>query len=165
MSHPRIPLQQLAPTQYRAMVAFDRSIDLDPVLRELLKVRASQINGCAFCIDMHWKDARSAGESEERLYSLSAWRHSPLYDARERAALDLCEAISLIAANDVPDDVWDRTSEVFSPEEQAQLILAITAINAWNRIASATRAEPGKYQPAAERRAVPNNGEPHPDSP
>ncbi len=159
MSHPRIPLQQLAPTQYRAMLAFDRSIELAPVLRELLKVRASQINGCAFCIDMHWKDARSAGETEERLYSLSAWRHSPLYDAREQAALELCEAITLITTSDVPDDVWDRTSEVFSAEEQAQLIFAITAINAWNRIASSTRAEPGKYQPAPRTPATTGNGE------
>ena len=144
---PRMELRETAATQYAAMVRLDRSIDFDPRLRELVKVRASQINGCAFCIDMHWKDARASGESEERLYMLDAWRESALYDERERAALELCEAVTLVADGNVPDGVWERAETAFEPDELAQLVFAITAINAWNRLAIATRMEPGRYQP------------------
>jgi AhpD family alkylhydroperoxidase len=118
-------------------------------LRELIRVRASQINGCAFCIDMHWKDARAAGESEERLYSLAAWRESPLYSDRERAALELCEAITLVADTHVPDDVWEQAAAEFDGGELANLVFAITAINAWNRLVISVRTEPGHYQPTA----------------
>jgi AhpD family alkylhydroperoxidase len=141
-------LAATAPAQYRAMAAFARSVELDRGLRELVNVRASQVNGCAFCIDMHWKDARAAGESEERLYSLDAWRHSALYDERERAALDLCEAMTLLAETHVPDEVWDRASAVFPPQELAQLVFAITVINSWNRLADTSRMEPGHHRPA-----------------
>ena len=144
---PRMELRETAATQYAAMVRLDRSIDFDPRLRELVKVRASQINGCAFCIDMHGKDARASGESEERLYMLDAWRESALYDERERAALELCEAVTLVADGNVPDGVWERAETAFEPDELAQLVFAITAINAWNRLAIATRMEPGRYQP------------------
>jgi AhpD family alkylhydroperoxidase len=143
----RIQLAELAPRQYAAMARLDAAIELDRGLRELIKLRVSQINGCAFCTDMHWKDARADGESEERLYSLVAWRESPLYDERERAALALCEAMTLIADTHVPDDVWRKAEEQFEPEELAQLVFAITAINAWNRIAITARAEPGHYVP------------------
>lgn len=144
----RLDMASVAPQQYRAMLALDQSITLDYQLRELIKVRASQINGCAFCIDMHWKDARAAGETEERLYMLSAWRESDLYTDREKAALELCEAITTIADAHVPDAVWARVAAHYQREELAQLVFAITAINAWNRIAITARAQPGHYRPA-----------------
>jgi AhpD family alkylhydroperoxidase len=146
---PRMELSALAPRQLGAMARLEASIELDGRLRELIKVRASQINGCAFCIDMHWKDARGAGESEERLYMLGAWHESPLYDDRERAALELTEAITRTADGHVPDDAWERASAVFAPEELAQVVLSATTINAWNRLMIASRAEPGHYTPAA----------------
>src|SRR5947209_10686463 len=102
----RMQLSEIAARQYGAMHRLEASIELDDRLRELVKLRASQVNGCAFCIDMHWKDARAGGETEERLYSLDAWRESPLYSERERAALGLCEAMTLIADGHVPDEVW-----------------------------------------------------------
>src|SRR5579859_8250705 len=101
----RMRLTEHAPRQYAAMRRLSDSVALDPALTNLIDVRASQINGCAFCLDMHWKDARAAGESEERLYMLSAWRESPLYSDAERAALELCEAMTLLAANGVPDEI------------------------------------------------------------
>ena len=143
----RIQLTELAPRQYAAMARLDAAVELDHGSRELIKLRASQINGCAFCTDMHWKDARAAGESEERLYSLTSWWECPLYDDRERAALALCEAITRVADTHVPDDVWAQAEEQFEPDELAQLVFAITAINAWNRIAISARAEPGHYEP------------------
>jgi AhpD family alkylhydroperoxidase len=146
----RLQLSQVVPKQYAAMFRLERSIELDPVIRELVKIRASQINGCAFCIDMHWQDARGAGETEERLYLLNAWRESPgVYSDRERAALDLCEAVTLIASNHVPDEVWERAAAVFDEQELAQLLFAISSINTWNRLMIAARQEPGHYQPAA----------------
>jgi AhpD family alkylhydroperoxidase len=111
-------------------------------------VRASQINGCAFCIDMHWKDARANGESEERLYSLDAWPESALYSERERAALALCEAITRVSETHIPDDVWDAAAACFAPVELANVALAATAINAWNRLVLSGRTEPGHYEPA-----------------
>jgi AhpD family alkylhydroperoxidase len=142
----RIQMAELAPKPIAAALRLERAIDLDPHLNRLVHMRASQINGCAFCIDMHWKDARAAGESEERLYSLDAWRESPLYDDRERAALELCEAVTLIAEGHVPDEVWDRASRVFDEAELSQLVFAITVINAWNRLCITTRVEPGHYR-------------------
>ena len=141
----RLPEQ--APRQYAAMRRLAASVDLDPTLTNLIDVRASQINGCAFCLDMHWKDARAAGESEERLYMLSAWRESPLYSEAERAALSLCEAMTLLPAGGVPDDVWDRAREHFEEDDLAQVVFAITAINSWNRLMVATQTEPGHYTP------------------
>src|SRR5919205_102496 len=105
----RIQLSAVAPKQMAAMLRLERSIELDGRLGNLIKVRASQINGCAFCIDMHWKDARAAGESEARLYSLGVWRESFLYEERERAALELTEAMTLVADGHVRDDVWNCT--------------------------------------------------------
>jgi AhpD family alkylhydroperoxidase len=144
----RLALAEHAPHAYASMFRLERAIDLDPVVRELVRVRASQINGCAFCIDMHWKDARAAGESEDRLYSLDAWHESPLYSDRERVALELCEAITLVAGSHVPDDAWERAAHEFEPDELAQLVFAITVINSWNRLMISARVEPGHYQPA-----------------
>ena len=129
------------------MLRLQQSIELDRGLGDLVALRASQIDGCAFCLDMHWKDLRAAGESEERLYSLDAWRESPLYNDRERAALELCEAMTLVAETHVSDDVWERASAAFDQDELAQLIFAITAINSWNRLNVTARLEPGHYQP------------------
>jgi AhpD family alkylhydroperoxidase len=145
----RLSIVEHAPRQYAAMFGLERSIEVDPRLHDLVSLRASQINGCAFCLDMHWKDARAAGESEERLYSLDAWRESPLYSERERAALELCEAMTLVAETHVPDAAWERARASFDDDELAQLVIAITAINAWNRLNVATRLEPGHYQPGA----------------
>ncbi len=142
----RIQLAEQAPKPFTAMYRLEASIELDSVVEELVKVRASQLNGCAFCIDMHWKDARAGGEREERLYLLDAWRESALYDERERVALELCEAMTLIAGGHVPDPVWEAAAAAFDAEELAQLVFAITAINAWNRLMIASRAEPGHYR-------------------
>ena len=130
----RFQLAEVAPKQYAAMLRLDTSIDLDPHLHELVRVRASQLNGCAFCIDMHWKNARALGESEERLYLLDAWRESPLYDEREQAALELCEAITSVSDGHVRDAVWARVRSEFTEAETAQLVYAIAAINTWNRL-------------------------------
>ena len=143
----RLQLSELAARQYAAMSRLSRSVELDPALVNLIDVRASQINGCAFCLDMHWKDARAAGESDERLYMLSAWRESPLYDERERAALALCEAMTLISERGIPDEVWETAAAHFDESELAQVVFAITAINAWNRLSITSGAEPGHYQP------------------
>jgi AhpD family alkylhydroperoxidase len=133
--HERVDIAGRARDAYRAMAAFDRSIELDPALRELVKIRASQINGCAYCIELHTRDARRAGESERRIYALSAWQESPLFSDRERAALALTDAITRIADTGLPEPVFEQAAEHFGEEELANLILAITAINAWNRIA------------------------------
>jgi AhpD family alkylhydroperoxidase len=143
----RMQLVDVAPRQYGAMYRFSSSVELDHGLRVLIEIRASQINGCAFCIDMHWKDARAAGESEERLYMLSAWRESPLYSDRERAALELCEAMTEIAGRGVPDDVWEHAAAALSEEDLAQVVYATAVINTWNRLQITTQAEPGHYYP------------------
>ncbi|HEY5195282.1 MAG TPA: carboxymuconolactone decarboxylase family protein [Solirubrobacteraceae bacterium] len=135
MEDQRINLKATAPDAYRAMAAFDGSIELDPALRELVKIRASQLNGCAYCIALHTRDARKAGESEQRLYALAAWRESPLFTERERTALELTDAITRIGESGVPDAAYERAASEFSAAELANLIFAITAINAWNRIA------------------------------
>ena len=145
-----LDIASLAAAPYKAMIALDRSITLEVRLRHLLKIRASQINGCAFCIDMHWKDARAAGETEERLYMLSAWSESAEYTDREKAALELCEAMTLIATSHMPEEVWRHASSHFNQEELAQLIFAITAINAWNRVAITSGVESGHYKPQAQ---------------
>jgi AhpD family alkylhydroperoxidase len=134
----RVSLVEQTNGAYRAMAAFDRSIECEPALRELVKIRASQLNGCAYCIDMHTRAARQAGESEQRLYALAAWRESPLFNPRERAALELTDAITKIGERGVPEDLYERAAAEFAPSELANLILAITAINAWNRIAVAS---------------------------
>ena len=125
----------------------NQSSGLEPSLRELIKIRASQINGCAYCIDMHTKDARATGETEQRLYALNAWRETPFFSERERAALEWTEAITLITAGHVPDDVFFSVRQYFSEAELVNLTLAIVAINGWNRLAIAFRSVPGSYQP------------------
>ena len=123
-----------------------RGSGLEHSLLELVKTRASQINGCAYCIDMHTKDARAQGETEQRLYALSAWRETPFYSERERAALEWTEALTMIAQNHVPDELYDRVRKHFKDTELVNLTLAIVAINGWNRIAIPFRAVPGSYQ-------------------
>ncbi len=148
MIAPRIRMMKVAQPQVQAMLALEGSITLDESVRHLVQIRASQINGCAYCLDMHWKDARAAGEPEERLYSLDIWRESPLYDDRERAALALCEAMTLITGG-VSDGVWEEAARHFDEPELAQLVFAIAAINLWNRLNITVRNPPGTYRPAA----------------
>jgi AhpD family alkylhydroperoxidase len=123
-----------------------RKSGLETKLLELVRMRASQINGCAYCLDMHSKDARADGETEQRLYGLSAWRETPYYSDRERAALEWTEAITLVSRDQVPDEVYERSRLQFNEAELANLTLAVVAINAWNRIAIAFRVVPGSYQ-------------------
>jgi AhpD family alkylhydroperoxidase len=128
-----------------------KSSKLEPPLLELVRMRASQINGCAFCLDMHSKDARAAGESEQRLYTLNAWRETPFFTDRERAALEWTEAVTLVAGEHVPDAVYEEVRRHFSDEELVNLTLAVVTINGWNRLSIAFRAVPGAYQPAAAK--------------
>ena len=125
-----------------------RNSGLEPALRELVKTRASQINGCAYCLDMHTKDARAHGESEQRLYALNAWRETPFYTARERAALEWTEHLTLIASREVSDELYARVREHFTEEEIVLLTLAVVQINGYNRFAIAFRAPAGTYEPA-----------------
>jgi AhpD family alkylhydroperoxidase len=127
---------------------------LEPALRELIKVRASQINGCAYCLDMHTKDARAHGETEQRLYALSAWRETPFFTERERAALEWTEHVTLIAAKGISDELFARVREHFSEEETMQLTFAVVQINSWNRLVITARAPAGTYQPAQVERAT-----------
>ncbi|CDR09090.1 carboxymuconolactone decarboxylase family protein [Streptomyces iranensis] len=139
-----------APEVYKAMVALDAAArkGVDPTLAELVKVRASQLNHCAFCIDMHTKDARAAGESEERLYLLNAWEEAGhLYSEKEQAALALTEAVTVLTDGFVPDEVYEQAAKHFEERELAQLIALIFTINAWNRIGVTTRMTPGAYKP------------------
>lgn len=145
----RMTLSTVAPQAYRAMLHFEHAVHgmgLDPTLYELVKIRASQMNGCAFCIDMHTKDARAEGETEQRIYALNAWRETPFFTARERAGLALAEAITFLHEGQVPDDVYDEARKHFSEPELAALIFATTAINAWNRLAISTRQRAGTYE-------------------
>ncbi len=153
--HPRINFFKASPAAIEAMRGLEHYINqssgLEPSLRELIKTRASQINGCAYCIDMHTKDARAAGETEQRLYALDAWRETPFYSDRERAALEWTEAITLIADAHAPDDIFERVRQHFSDKEMVDLTLAIVAINGWNRFAIGFRSGPGTYQPSGVR--------------
>jgi AhpD family alkylhydroperoxidase len=149
---PRIEYQKVAPGVSQALSGLERYLAtcaLERPLIELIKLRASQINGCAYCIDMHTKDARLAGESEQRLYALNAWRETPFYTARERAALAWTEAVTLVAEGHVPDTVYEQAREQFSEHELVDLTLAVVAINGWNRFAISFRTVPGTYQPKA----------------
>ncbi|HEY0879127.1 MAG TPA: carboxymuconolactone decarboxylase family protein [Zeimonas sp.] len=135
---PRLDAYKAAPDAMKAMLAFENAVKtsgLEHGLIELVKTRASQINGCAYCIHMHTRDARASGETEERLYLLSAWRESPLYTRRERAALGWTEALTLLSQTGAPDEDYEALQAEFSPEEQVKLTLLIGAINVWNRIA------------------------------
>ncbi len=145
----RLSIPALAPPAYAAMLQLEhavRDLGLEAALYELVKIRASQVNGCAYCIDMHTKDARAAGETEQRIYALDAWREAPFFTERERAALALTEAVTLVADGHVPDDVYAAAAAQFDPRELAALIMAIVTINAWNRIAVTSRTVAGTYQ-------------------
>ena len=140
---PRFNPYQAAPEAMKSVAALDTYVQgsgLEPSLVELIKMRASQINGCAYCLHMHSRDARAKGETEERLYLLDAWRESPLYTDRERAALGWTEAVTLVSQTHVPDNVYEELRGQFSEEEVVKLTVAIAAINAWNRIAISFRA-------------------------
>jgi AhpD family alkylhydroperoxidase len=148
----RLDYRQIRPEPLQAMLSLEkyiRSCGLDAAFLHLLKLRASQINGCAYCIDMHWLDARAAGESERRLYALDAWRESPFYTDRERAALGWIEALTLVADTHVPDEAFEEARKHFSEKEVVDLTYVAVAINGWNRIAIAMRAQPGHYRPGA----------------
>lgn len=146
---PRIRYAEVGGEGVAALGAIERYVaksTLEAPLRELVKLRASQINGCAFCIDMHTKVARHHGETEQRLYGVTAWRETPFYTDRERAALAWTEALTLISTNDVPDELYEATRKHFSEQEMVVLTLAITAINSWNRLAIGFRTVPGSFQ-------------------
>lgn len=150
----RMDYAKAAPGAARAMYGLQNYVNecgLEVSLLELVKTRASQINRCAYCIDMHTKDARANGESEQRLYGLSAWREAPYYTERERAALAWTEAVTLIADNEVSDELYEQVRQHFSEAELVNLTLAIIAINGWNRLAISFRTEVGAYQPGAHR--------------
>ena len=139
---------------YQAMLGLEKYLHecgLEESLLHLIKLRASQINGCAYCIDMHWKDLRSIGEEEQRLYGLDAWEESPYYTDRERAALAWTEAVTKIREGHAPDEVYEEAARQFTEKELADLTLAIATINAWNRLSIAARTVPGTYQPAKAR--------------
>lgn len=151
---PRLDYTKASPDAYKALAqleAFVRHSGLDAKLLELVKIRASQLNGCAFCIDMHTKDARAKGETEQRIYALDAWRETPFFGDKERAALGSTEALTNIQQGHAPEAVYQELSRHFSEAERVNLTLAITTINAWNRIAIGFRLVPGNYQPAAAR--------------
>lgn len=146
---PRLNPYKASPKAYQAMSALQNFVDscgLERPLLELVKMRASQINSCAYCLDMHSKDARALGETEQRLYALNAWREAPFYTDREQAALHWTEAVTLVSESHVPDDVYERVKPHFTPEELANLTLAVVAINGWNRLAIASRTVPGAYK-------------------
>ena len=141
----RIDVTKVSPAAYQAVAALQTYVDqsgLDAKLRELIKIRASQINGCAFCLAMHTRDARKTGETDERMHLLAAWREAPIYSARERAALAWVEAITLVTQGHVPDEVFEAVRKQFSDKEIVDLTAAAAAINIWNRIAIALRVPP-----------------------
>src|SRR4030095_901157 len=145
----RINPMAVAPEGYGHLVALEKyftTCGLEPKLIHLVKLRASQINGCAFCIDMHWKDARAAGENEQKLYGLDAWEESPYYTDRERAALRWTESLTRIQETHAPDADFEKVRAFFSDKEVVDLTLVLAAINAWNRIAISLRSPPGHYR-------------------
>jgi AhpD family alkylhydroperoxidase len=153
----RIDARKYAQDAQKAMLALETYLadcSLEHSLIHLLKMRASQINGCAYCIDMHSKDARALGETEQRLYELDAWRETPFYTEKERAALAWTEAITLVSQTHVPDSVYEEVRKHFSEKEIVDLTFAVSTINAWNRLAVALRAVPGHYRPAAPKSAA-----------
>ncbi len=150
----RIEYAEVVPAAFQAMRAFEeyvRGCGLDPTLLELIKIRASQINGCAFCLDMHTKDARAQSETEQRIYALNAWRETPFFTEKERAALAWTETVTLVAQSQIPDEVYELTREHFDEKELVNVTAAVIAINGWNRFAVSFRKVPGTYQPAQHR--------------
>jgi AhpD family alkylhydroperoxidase len=148
----RLEIQRVAPGAIHAMLALEnyvkKSSRLEPSLLELVSMRSSQINGCAYCLDMHSKDARANGETEQRLYALNAWRETPFFTDRERAALAWTEAVTEVSQTHVPDSVYEEARQRFTEEELVNLTLAVATINAWNRLCISFRAMPGEYQPS-----------------
>ena len=147
---PRIEYGKVAPGAVEAMHCLEDYVhgsDLEPSLIELVKLRASQLNGCAYCLDMHAKDARAAGETEQRIYALTAWRETPFYSERERAALDWAEAVTLLPSGPVSDAVYEHARQHFTEKELVDLTMAVIAINGWNRLAVAFHTVPGTYKP------------------
>ncbi|MEM9003124.1 MAG: carboxymuconolactone decarboxylase family protein [Cyanobacteria bacterium P01_F01_bin.86] len=145
----RLDLDKVNPAAAKAMMGLEGYVQksgINKTLLELIKTRASQINRCAFCIDMHTKDARHFGETEQRLYALNAWEETPFFTPEERAVLELTEAVTRIGEQGVSDEVYEHVSHYFTPEQITQLLMAIVTINAWNRIAITTRLVPGSYQ-------------------
>jgi AhpD family alkylhydroperoxidase len=154
---PRFNYAKVSPGGYHAMLGLEKYLaqcGLEEGLLHLIKLRVSQINGCAFCLDMHWKDLRALGENEQRLYSLNAWRECPYYTERERAALAWAEAVTRITDGHASDAVHQETRAHFSEKEISDLTFAIATINAWNRLAISNRTVPGNYQPAKTHEAV-----------
>jgi AhpD family alkylhydroperoxidase len=152
---PRLDYAKAAPGVYDAMDGLDQYLSgcgLEESLLHLVRLRASQINGCAYCVDMHWKDLRAIGEAEQRLYGLDAWRESPYYTDRERAALAWTEAVTILSHGHVPDALYEQVRTHFTENDLADLTLALAAINAWNRLSIAGRLVPGAYQPVAAAR-------------
>ena|SRR5579884_275535 len=150
----RMNFVKASPEAYAAMSGLQRYVSecgLEHSLLELVKLRASQINGCAYCLDMHSKDARAMGETEQRIYVLPAWREAPFYSDRERAALAWTEAVTLVSETHVPDDVYEEARRHFSEKELVDLTLAVVVINGWNRLVISSRSEVGGYQPPARR--------------
>jgi len=145
----RLRYAQVAQDGYKSLLGLEqylRQCGLEESLLHLIKLRASQVNGCAYCIDMHWKDLRAIGENEQRLYSLDAWRECPYYTDRERAALSWTEAVTLITNGHVPDSVYEEVRPHFTEKELSDLTLAVATLNAWNRLAIAGRTVPGTYR-------------------
>lgn len=161
---PRLTYSTVAPEGIRALSGLEAyiwGVGLAPGLLHLIKTRASQINRCAYCVDMHTKDARAAGETEQRLYALAAWRETPFFTEPERAALAWTEAITLISHGSIPDALYEETRRHFTEKELVDLTLAIIAINGWNRLAISFRTVPGSYQVPAHRetkKAMPSKG-------
>jgi len=151
----RLQVDKVAPDAVKAVLQVQAYInnhsDLDPSLLNLIYLRASQINGCAWCIDMHTKDARAIGETEQRLYAVSAWWDTPFFTDRERAALEWTEVITLIAKDHVRDEVYERAKKHFNEKELVNLTLAVAQINVWNRLNIAFRNVPGSYQPNVQQ--------------
>src|SRR5690348_9973887 len=154
----RLEAPKASPAAYQAMLQLEKfvkqSSKLEPSLIELVKMRASQINGCAYCIDMHTKDARAAGETEQRLYSVSVWQETPFYTEKEKAALAWTEALTMISQVRISDQLYERVREHFSEKELVDLTLAIVAINGWNRFAKSFKTVPGTYQTKSVAEAV-----------
>ena len=151
----RIDLHNVNPAAYAAMLNLQKYVNaapLDHKMMELVKMRASQINGCAYCLDMHSQDARAAGETEARLHVLAAWHEAPFYTDRERAALAWTEAVTLVADTHVPDEAYEEARKHFSDKELVDLTLAIVTINGWNRLCVAFRVPPGTYKPKGAAR-------------
>ena len=147
----RLNLYRELPDGYRAMLALEESVKkagLEPLLLDLMRTRVSQLNGCAFCLDMHQHDARGNGEKQQRLDVLAAWREVPLYSERERAALGLAEALTLVASHHFAESAWEEARKVFQPAELSALAFAIASINGWNRLSIASGAQPPKRDEA-----------------